>query len=336
MDLLHELCLRQGFFTRADARAAGWSNNAMARAVATGVWHRVRHGAYTLPELWHPLDEVGRHRIRVKAVQRSLGRRVAVSHVSAAVLHGVDVWGVDLSRVHVTRLDGGPGRLEGDVVHHEGFCVQDDLVEIDGQLVTKPERAVIEALARANGEVALVLFDSLLHKKLCTPEALMRQFGLMCRWPFTQHLHVPIRLADGRSESVGESRGRWLCRACGFPMPELQCKVFDSEGRLLGICDWWWPEHHCYGEFDGALKYGRALLPGQDPGEVVFAEKRREDLIREATGMPMIRVVWQDYQRPKVLAARFESMLFRHGSACPARDSWACRRSKEAKRKGTP
>ena len=39
-----------------------------------------------------------------------------------------------------------------------------------------------------------------------------------------------------------------------------------------------------FGEFDGRVKYGRLLKPGQDPGEVVFAEKRREDLIRGVTG----------------------------------------------------
>lgn len=310
MDPLHELCLRRGFFTRADARAAGWSNSAMATAVAAGVWHRVRHGAYTFAELWQLLDEVGRHRIRIKAVQHSLGRKVALSHVSASVVHGVDIWGLDLSRVHVTRLDGGPGRVEGDVVHHEGFCLKDDLVEVDGHLVTKPERAVIEALARAGGEVALGHFDSALHKKLITPDGLMRQFGLMSRWPFTQHLHIPIRLADGRSESIGESRGRWLCRVCGIPMPELQHKIFGPDDELIAVCDWYWAGE-AWGEFDGKLKYGRALKPGQDPGEVVFAEKRREDLIREATGLPGIRVIWRDYERPRVLAARFERLLGR-------------------------
>ena len=283
----------------------------MATAVANGAWRRVRHGAYVLCELWDALDEVGRHRIRVKAVQRSLGRKVALSHVSAAVVHGVDVWGVDLSRVHVTRLDGGPGRIEGDVVHHEGLCLDSDLVEVDGHLVIKPERAAIEALARANGEVALALFDSTLHKGLCTVEELMAQFELMSHWPFTQPLHVPIRMADGLSESVGESRGRWLCWVCGIPMPELQHKVFGADGRLIGVCDWWWPGQ-AWGEFDGALKYTRRLVrPGQDPGDVVFAEKQREDLIREATDLPGIRVVWRDYDRPKVLAARFEKLLFR-------------------------
>ncbi|HEY0698007.1 MAG TPA: hypothetical protein VGD43_09375 [Micromonospora sp.] len=45
------------------------------------------------------------------------------------------------------------------------------------------------------------------------------------------------------------------------------------------------------GEFDGRVKYGRLLRPGQDPGDAVFAEKMREDAIRD-TGLRVVRWVW--------------------------------------------
>lgn len=51
-------------------------------------------------------------------------------------------------------------------------------------------------------------------------------------------------------------------------------------GRLLGQVDFWWEEVATAGEFDGCVKYGRLLRPGQAPGDVVFAEKVREDAIR--------------------------------------------------------
>ncbi len=35
------------------------------------------------------------------------------------------------------------------------------------------------------------------------------------------------------------------------------------------------------GEFDGRIKYGRLLRPGQEAGDAVFEEKRREDAIRD-------------------------------------------------------
>ncbi len=308
MDELRALCATNGFFTRQEARDCGYRGSAIDAAVRTGVWRRFRRGFYTFEDLWAAMDDVERHRIRCLAVMRSLGPKVALSHVSAAVMHGVDIWGIDLSRVHVTRLDGAAGRSEGDVLHHEGFCVKDDLVTRDGLLLVKPERAAIEAVTHSSPEVAQAHFDSTLHHELCDQPALMRQFELMCRWPYTQHLRLPATLADGRSASIGESRGRTFCRRHRIPMPELQQPVLDADGTLLGTTDWYWPGLG-YGEFDGKLKYGRLLRPGQSPGEVVFAEKQREDLIREATRLPMIRVIWSDYDRPKVLAARFRRVL---------------------------
>ena len=55
------------------------------------------------------------------------------------------------------------------------------------------------------------------------------------------------------------------------------------------------------GEFDGRVKYGRLLRPGQEPGDAVFEEKRREDAIRDE-GWGVVRWVWSDLQVPHRLA----------------------------------
>lgn len=308
MDPLHLLVETRGFFTRADARLFGYDDRAVASAVRAGLWIRFRRGYYSLPDAWRGLDEVGRHRVRSAAVMHSLGDKVALSHISGCVAHGIDIWGVDLSRVHVTRLDGGPGRLEGDVVHHEGLCLDEELVEIDGMRVVLAVRCALEAGSRVGNEVALVLLDSLLHKELATPDELMERFLLMQRWPFMQHLHIPVRMADGASASVGETRGRHLFRVARVPAPRLQFEVRDA-GQLLGTTDWAWPDHGVLGEFDGQIKYGRLLKPGQDPGDVVFAEKQREELLCETTGMRMVRIIWRDYDRPRLTVARVQRAL---------------------------
>ncbi|MBC7276624.1 hypothetical protein [Nocardioides sp.] len=77
----------------------------------------------------------------------------------------------------------------------------------------------------------------------------------------------------------------------------------------MGVTDWAWPEFGLLGEFDGRVKYGRLLQPGQDPGDVVFAEKRREDELREITGFSMIRLIWSDFAHPAVTAARVRRAL---------------------------
>ena len=97
------------------------------------------------------------------------------------------------------------------------------------------------------------------------------------------------------AQSVGESRTRFLLLwANHIPEPVLQYPIFDGS-RLVGIADFAWPEYHQLGEFDGKVKYGRPLLkPGQDPGATVFQEKKREDEIREVSGMGMIRYTYGD------------------------------------------
>ena len=309
MDPLRYLAETTGFFTRGQAREAGHSDRDIAAAVHHRTWFRFRHGYYTFPDLWAELDDVGRHRVLCAAVLDSMGPGVALSHTSALVAHGVATWGLPLDKVHVTRLDGGAGRVEAGVVHHKGRWLRDDVVELNGQRVMVPDRAAIEAASRANNEVALCVFDSLLNLELCDRDQLTRRFETMQRWPFVQHLHVSVRMADGRPQSVGETRGRWLFRATGIPAPVLQFEVYDADGTLVGTCDYGWPEHEALGEFDGQVKYGRLLEPGQEPGEVVFAEKQREDLLREITGYRMIRLIWTDYDRPSLTARRLQRVL---------------------------
>ena len=72
---------------------------------------------------------------------------------------------------------------------------------------------------------------------------------------------------DAGSESVGETRGKWLCRV--FRPAGARSRSSRSTTRTAccgATCDWGWPEHRLLGEFDGKVKYGRLLEPGQDAG----------------------------------------------------------------------
>lgn len=283
----------------------------MAACMRAGLWRRIRRGYYVFADTWAELDAVGRHLVRCRCVLDSLGPTAALSHVSGAVAHGMSTWDLSLERVHVTRLDGGAGRAEAGVVHHEGLCLGNDVMEVDGMRVLVPERCALEAASRVDNEHALTLLDSLLHLGLADEDVLRRRFEIMGSWPFVRHLHVPVRLATSKSESPGESRGRWLFWSAGLPMPECQFEVRDARGELRGTSDWGWPEHRLLGEFDGRFKYARLLKPGQEPGDVVFAEKQREDELRELTGFSMIRLIWSDYDRPKVTIQRLVERLRR-------------------------
>ena len=307
MDPLRFLAETQGFFTRAQARDCGISDRDVTAAVRHREWVRLTRGYYSFFDLWKPLDELQRHRVRCAMAMDSLGPSVALSHVSALVEQGIAVWGLPLNHVHVTRLDKGAGRIEAGVVHHEGLLLNDDVVMVDGLRVVTADRSALEASIRASNEVALVILDSVLHQGHCGPDELMERFKQMQYWPGIRHLHIPVRMADARSASPGESRGRWLFWALGLPAPELQVEVRRADGSLVGICDWGWPG--LLGEFDGRVKYGRLLQPGEEPGDVVFAEKLREDEMREVSGCRMVRLTWSDYDAPADTVARVRRML---------------------------
>ena len=106
----------------------------------------------------------------------------------------------------------------------------------------------------------------------------------------------------------------------GVPCPDLQFDVWRGDGSLIGTSDFYWEEHRLVGEFDGRAKYGRLLRPGDEPGEVVFREKRREDEMRgESYGMS--RWIWADLMLPgrRAFVQRLRSDLDRSAALFGAR-----------------
>ncbi|WP_148574294.1 type IV toxin-antitoxin system AbiEi family antitoxin domain-containing protein [Nocardioides caldifontis] len=282
-DVLRGLCSEHGVFFRHEAVALGMTDAALRRGVRSGELVRVRQGTYVLGDLWAAADDKDRHVLLVRGLLRSHGGRVAASHHSASLLHGLDLWEVPLGRAHVTRLDGGAGRVIADVTHHEGLCLPEDLVTHEGLTMTSAVRAAMESATLLDVEHALCLVDSGLRLGRFTQEELVGQAALMTSWPLSLHLELVVRLADGRRASVGETRSCHLFWKAGLPAPELQYEVYDG-GVLIGITDFAWPALGLLGEFDGKVKYGRYLRPGEDPGDAVFREKQREDHLRRVTG----------------------------------------------------
>jgi len=304
-DYFAALDTRQGFIARSDVLAAGEDDRFIRRRIASGAWRRVRNGAYCLTSTWDHADAVERHLRLARSVARAHGDAVVLSHVTSLLTRtGCDVWGVDLGRVHVTRRDGRAGSVERDVVHHEGGVTDDDIEVVDGLLVMKEARGIVEALSVNGLEAGVVLVDSVIRAgRVQTDELDLRHLS-------TRHhrgsrtVDMALRLADGRSESVGESRARYLYWSQGLPRPEVQYVVLDHDGRLVGITDLAWPELRLIVEFDGRVKYGRLLKPGQEPGDAVFAEKLREDALRRTTGFAVERITWADLSRPASTARR--------------------------------
>jgi predicted transcriptional regulator of viral defense system len=291
---------------RTELLGAGYAEHEIRRELRVGTLVRVGRGAYLRHTL--PSDGGQRHALRVRAAVADLAPGSVISHVSAAVLHGLPTWGLGLDRVHATRPRRSGGRVDARTHLHAAPLDPDEIVELDGIAVTAPARTMID-VARVTGfEAAVVLVDRALHDGLITPTRLAEALTRATRWPGAPAARRVVAFADRLSESVGESRSRVVIAAAGLPTPVLQWEVRDEKGTWLGRADFGWPDHRTLGEFDGRIKYGELVRPGRRAGDVVFAEKLREDALR-AAGLQVIRWTWSDLDRFAPVAARLRRAL---------------------------
>ena len=295
---------RHGWFSRADALAAGYTDSELRRRLRAGQWSRLCRDVYVEPGTW-PVGEqswdraVRMHLLRTRAVADRMGSGAVVSHQSAAVLHGLPSWGLDLTKVQVTKP---VGRARSDLVTdvHRSRFEPGEVTVVDGLRVVSPARAIAETACASSYEVGVVLGDAALHRRLVTPESLVLTADRHRLWAGSPAARAAARFADGLSESVGESRLRVLMANHGVPPPVLQAEIREESGRLIGRVDFL-VAGRLIVEFDGAEKYGGI-------GDVVLAEKSREDRLR-ACGYRVIRVSWADLDQPHALAERILGAL---------------------------
>lgn len=303
-----------GLFLRREALDHAYRDRDLRAAVRDGELTKVRHGAYVSAATWRRHDDVGKYRLKCQAVCLTHHHDVALSHTSGAAVLGMRMWGTQLERVHVVRLDSLTARRANDVVHHRGTWSPDDLVQVGEMLVLPPALCAVGHATLVGVESGVVTLDSLYHLGLGTQVEVEAAYRSMSGWPRTSRLQITVRLAELGSESVGESRGRYLFWSQHLPRPELQYRIYDHYGRLVGVTDYAWPDYGLLGEFDGKMKYGRSLRPGDDPAETVYREKRREDLLRELTQWSMVRITWPDLYDAATTAARIRRLMRRPAS----------------------
>jgi hypothetical protein len=125
----------------------------------------------------------------------------------------------------------------------------------------------------------------------------------MKRWPGVRAARRVVEFLDIRSESVGESVSRVRLMEDGLPASEPQHEIYRPDGQFLARVDFYWKEQRTVGEFEGKIKYGRLLKPGQRIEDVIFEEKLREDAVRDL-GLQVVRWIWTDLYRTGILRGR--------------------------------
>jgi len=308
---LKAIIVAHGVFLRREAEQLGYHHTHIARLVRGGAWHRVRHGAYTFGDLWREFDDETRYAIRCRAAFRQAKTGVTLSHISALPFLEAPTWGLDTTLVHLTRADQRAGRKEAGVQQHTGLLVEGDVVTQGELSWTSATRAALEVTTMASVEAALCVVDDLLHRGLTTVGQLKQRYDSITRWPYTLRTQLVLRLASPLAESVAESRARYQFHVQGLPRPECQYEIRDAMGNFVARVDFAWPEFKLFVEFDGAIKYGRLLKPGQTASDAVVEEKKREDRIREVTGWRCIRLTWADLANPERTAQRIRQAMAR-------------------------
>ncbi|HEY6811398.1 MAG TPA: hypothetical protein VI074_01785 [Propionibacteriaceae bacterium] len=279
----------------------GYDYNDLRRLQRGGELTRVRRGAYAREDKPDQMIEE-RHRRLILGTAPQIRDGAVISHGSAAVLYGLPVWPAAVERVHVTRCRSGNG-IKRSVVHVHGAPLRPhEIVMIDNMPVTSLGRTVLDLARTLPMTQAVAAGDRALALGLTKAELEAGLLG-MERWPGVRAARRVVAFLDIRSESAGESMSRVRLVEEGLPRPDLQREIFGPNGRLIARVDFYWEEQKTVGEFDGKIKYGRLLKPGQRIEDVIFDEKIREDAVRDL-GLQVVRWITRDLHRPGVLRER--------------------------------
>jgi hypothetical protein len=226
-------------------------------------------------------------------------------------LLGLPHWATDRDNVYLTRHQHHAGRVESGVATHVATLPDWQTTTVAGLRCTTGARTAWDIGREFGFEAGVVVSDAVLRVgrqnerrgtlgQRATPQVgagrhdldLLAQ--LMSDWPKARAATEAFAFADAGAESVGESLARIFVVSLGFPAPCTQV-VIEGDGivarvdMLVDALDW-------VIEFDGRQKYRRArdeYDPVVDDGDIVWAEKLREDALR-GLGKHVSRLVWAD------------------------------------------
>lgn len=301
---------------RRDFAAIG-AESALKAAVERGHVRRVVAGIYVASAVAESWDADARFRATVHATAMRHPDET-FSHFSAAALWrlpNLEPWPARAEAV----VDVSTGGRSTEVLRRRAIGRPTSPELVDRVAVTDLARTVVDVGSIGRFSQAVAIADAALagstdidglDRAPIRTETLHETLTTRVSQRGVTRCRRVIEFADGASGSPGESLSRVAIHMLGFAAPRLQEPFFDDEG-LIGYVDFWWPEFGVIGEFDGHGKYLRSeLRNGRSIGEVVVAEKRREDRLR---ALPEVRTVtrwgWVDARSLR----RLESALQRAG-----------------------
>lgn len=264
---------------------------------------QIYRGAY-LQTGQRALDQVPTKSLHAaKAIAVGVSTSAAVlSGFSAAVMHDLPLLDQRIpQRVHLTRSSKSSANKW--VVPHQSTLSDDDIVIIAGVRCTSITRTIRDLAGTLE-----------LHELLALADAARVRGVDLTNLPLAlrnrQRLQWLADHASDRSESYAESWSRFLFISEGVDLPILQPTVIStSDGKFLARPDFATPDG-LLGEFDGKIKYGDLVQPGESAADVVMREKRRENTLRDAN-FEIVRWDWNQLRNPKGFIKTWNNALDR-------------------------
>lgn len=289
------------------------TRQALARSARSGESQRLGLGAYLLTNAWESLSPREKYLARVGAVAETRKNRPVLSHWSAAAIYDLPIIGSWPRAIHMTVNPTSGGRSRNGVVKHSLLLGDDDVVELDGLLVTSVARTVLDIAASSSFIDGVVAMDFALHEdRFGRRPSLTDKAELWRLWearlPFGGHARARavIEFGEARADSPLESVSRVNMRVIGCPRPLLQSSFADYLG-FIGETDFHWPEFKLVGEADGDRKYlDAAYRSGRTVEQVMIDEKVREDRLR-ALPLGVSRWRWKTAITPAALRAQLSA-----------------------------
>ncbi len=102
-------------------------------------------------------------------------------------------------------------------------------------------------------EAGVVAADAALARVAVTEAELHRWLDRLVRHLSVRAARLAVDLADGRSESPGESRTRLVLRSMALGTPVPQVEIRDDDGHLVGRVDLLYEAQRTVVEFDGSV-----------------------------------------------------------------------------------
>jgi very-short-patch-repair endonuclease len=288
---------QSGVLTTAQLRSAGHTSRRLVGLVATGVLRHPGRGLYVVGRM-EESEPVARHR-QLTAGALLLYPDALLVGVTALLAHDVDVWGVDLSRPCLRRPMCRSGGMSAFWVRQ----APGDAVETAWGPASPVADALVQNAVDWGIVPGVVSADASLRASKTTADELATAVDRVCTQPRGSRAVAMGVFADGRRESVGESRCGVALAMAGFDVTP-QVEIRDAAGRVVARVDFLVDDTPVVVEFDGKVKYADG-----DP-EVLWREKQREDRLR-ALGYVVVRITWADLERPGAVAARVRAALRR-------------------------